>query len=266
MWASRCSMNGLNLRKVANFPRIFPVAADAIAPLVRLANVRPRRTAMIGNDWDALLDPEFRKPYFQDLVRRVKSEYAASTCYPPIHSVFQALRETAFRDTKVVLLGQDPYHQPGQAMGLCFSVPEGGELPPSLDNIFTELVNDLGVPRPHSGDLTRWARRGVLLLNTILSVRRGAPLSHQGLGWESFTDHIITRLNEKPGPLVFVLWGSQARSKKALLSHPDHLIIENVHPSPLSAYRGFFGSKPFSRINAYLSAHGADPIDFDLTH
>lgn len=221
---------------------------------------------MTHNDWDRLLQPEFQKPYFQKLTETVKYEYTMDECYPPIHMVFNALRNTSYQDTKVVILGQDPYHNPKEAMGLCFSVPKGVAIPPSLQNIFTELNQDLGVPIPASGDLTYWAKQGVLLLNTIMSVRRNQPLSHQSLGWEVFTDHIISLLNEKDSPVVFVLWGSHARSKKSLLNNPKHLIIENVHPSPLSVYRGFFGSKPFSKINRFLVQNGLKPIDFDLTH
>lgn len=220
---------------------------------------------MIGNDWDGLLAGEFAEPYFKELVQTVKGEYARHLCHPPIHMVFNALRKTPFSAVKAVILGQDPYHQPGQAMGLCFSVPSGVPFPPSLENIFQELQSDLGCPKPVSGDLSKWAAEGVLLLNTILSVRENSPLSHQDLGWQTFTDRIIRMLDAKPEPLVFVLWGSHARSKKALLQNPAHLVIENVHPSPLSAYRGFFGSRPFSQINAYLLRHGVKPIDFDLT-
>jgi uracil-DNA glycosylase len=220
---------------------------------------------MTNNDWDELLKPEFQKPYFVPLVNSVKAEYAAHPCFPPIHMVFNALRHTAYQDVKVVILGQDPYHNPGEAMGLCFSVPAGVPFPPSLENILTELSSDLGCPNPVSGDLTKWTAEGVLLLNTILSVRKNSPLSHQNLGWQTFTDHIITLLDQKDTPIVFVLWGSHARSKKILLRNPRHLIIENVHPSPLSAYRGFFGSRPFSKINDYLVKNGVKPIDFDLT-
>jgi len=220
---------------------------------------------MIHNDWDDLLKEEFQKPYFQTLTQAVKSEYEKGPCFPPIHMVFNALRNTSFADTKVVILGQDPYHNFNEAMGLCFSVPDGVAIPPSLQNIFTELHSDIGIAIPSSGDLTPWTKQGVLLLNTILSVRKNQPLSHQSLGWETFTDHIISLLNEKDAPLVFVLWGSHARSKKVFLNNPKHLIIENVHPSPLSVYRGFFGSKPFSKINQFLIKNGMKPIDFDLS-
>jgi uracil-DNA glycosylase len=221
---------------------------------------------MINNDWDNLLKDEFQKPYFLSLTTSIKDEYAHHICYPPINHVFDALRLTAYQDVKVVILGQDPYHNPGEAMGLCFSVPEGIPIPPSLMNILTELKADLGCEIPLSGDLTKWGKEGVLLLNTILSVRKNQPLSHRLYGWETLTDAIIQLLNQKQEPMVFVLWGSHARSKKILLNNAKHLIIENVHPSPLSTYRGFFGSRPFSKINQFLRSQNSSPIDFDLNH
>ncbi len=219
---------------------------------------------MLNNDWDDLLKAEFKQDYFLKLVENIQEEYRLYTCYPPIHDVFHALRLTAYKDTKVLILGQDPYHNPNQAMGLAFSVNKDVALPPSLVNIFAELNSDLGYKIPISGDLSAWAKNGVLLLNAILSVRKNQPLSHQKYDWTRFTDYIIKLLNEKETPLVFVLWGSFARSKKQLITNPIHLIIENVHPSPLSAYRGFFGSKPFSKINAFLVKSGQAPIDFKL--
>lgn len=219
---------------------------------------------MIGNDWDQILEPEFNKPYFVELTKRVKADYKKHICYPPIHHVFDAFRLSSFQDTKVLMLGQDPYHNPKQAMGLCFSVPETVDPPPSLINIFKELQTDIGCQAPKSGDLTKWGTQGVLLLNALLSVRKNQPLSHKDFGWMTFTDHIISLLNEKKTPVVFVLWGSFARSKKALITNKHHLIIENVHPSPLSAYRGFFGAKPFSRINNFLQKTNQTPIDFCL--
>jgi len=219
---------------------------------------------MIGNSWDDILKAEFHKPYFLELTSKIKNEYAQYPCFPPIGDVFNAFRLTPYEQVKVVLLGQDPYHNPSEAMGLCFSVPSGVPKPPSLENIFTELKNDLGFDAPSSGDLTKWAKEGVLLLNTIMTVRKNAPLSHQDFGWQTFTDEVIKILNQKQDPLVFVLWGSHAKSKKPLLTNPNHYIIENVHPSPLSAYRGFFGSKPFSKINHYLKEQNAKPINFDL--
>lgn len=221
---------------------------------------------MINNDWDQILSNEFQKPYFITLTETIKNEYLHHQCFPPIGDVFNAFRLTPFSQIKVVIVGQDPYHNPKEAMGLCFSVPIGVSIPPSLTNILIELKNDLGYRIPASGDLTYWAKQGVLLLNTIMTVEMNIPLSHKGFGWEQFTDEVIRMINQKKEPLVFVLWGSHARSKKALLSNPNHLIIENVHPSPLSVYRGFFGSKPFSTINQYLTLHNLQPIDFNLNH
>jgi uracil-DNA glycosylase len=219
---------------------------------------------MLENDWGVLLADEFREPYFRELTAKVKAEYAAGPCYPPIERVFTAFRLTPYADVKVVLLGQDPYHNPGEAMGLCFSVPDGVPLPPSLVNVFRELEDDLGIPPSASGDLTPWAERGVLLLNTVMTVAKNRPLSHRNLGWETFTDHVIRLLNDKKDPVVFVLWGANARSKKALLTNPIHLVVESPHPSPLSASYGFFGSRPFSRINRFLESTGRGPVDFTL--
>lgn len=220
---------------------------------------------MIHNDWDHILASEFAKPYFKTLTEQIKTEYRHHQCFPPIGDVFNAFRTTPFSQIKVVILGQDPYHNPGEAMGLSFSVPKGIILPPSLINILTELKNDLGYEIPSSGDLTPWAKRGVLLLNTIMTVERNKPLSHKGFGWEQFTDEVIRLIDRKLEPVIFVLWGSHARSKRQLLSNPNHLVIENVHPSPLSAYRGFFGSRPFSQINNFLVKNNVQPIDFDLS-
>jgi len=217
---------------------------------------------MIGNDWDHLLEDEFNKQYFKDLKTKIIEDYNTCTCYPPIHNVFDAFRLSSYRDTKVLILGQDPYHNPNQAMGLAFSVPEGVALPPSLVNIYKELSSDLKCEKPKSGDLTSWGKSGVLLLNAILSVKKNQPLSHKDYGWITFTDYIISMLNDKDTPVVFVLWGSFARSKKTLIKNPIHLVIENVHPSPLSAYRGFFNSKPFSTINQFLERTNQQPIDF----
>jgi uracil-DNA glycosylase len=217
---------------------------------------------MLNNDWDVILQPTFQEPYFVELVRRVKDEYRQYPCYPPIVDVFHALRLTSYEATKVVILGQDPYHNPGEAMGLAFSVPAGIALPPSLQNIFAELQTDLGINIPASGDLTAWAKQGVLLINAVMTVRQHQPASHQGLGWQTFTDHLLTLLNAKTTPVVFVLWGNFARGKRVLLTNPIHLVLESPHPSPLSAYRGFFGSKPFSSINRFLVSTGQRPIDF----
>lgn len=217
---------------------------------------------MIGNDWDILLEDEFNRQYFKELKTRIIEDYNASACYPPIHNVFDAFRLSSYENTKVLILGQDPYHNPKQAMGLAFSVPDGIKPPPSLVNIYKELVSDLECEKPKNGDLTVWGKSGVLLLNAILTVKENQPLSHKDYGWISFTDHIIKMLNDKKTPVVFVLWGSFARSKKTLITNPSHLIIENVHPSPLSAYRGFFQSKPFSTINHFLERTNQQPIDF----
>jgi len=217
---------------------------------------------MIKNDWDTLLEDEFNKPYFKELKTRILEDYEQYICYPPIHNVFDAFRLSSFKNTKVLILGQDPYHNPGQAMGLAFSVPKGVAPPPSLVNIYKELAMDLGCEKPISGDLTVWGKSGVLLLNAILTVKENQPLSHKEYGWITFTDQIIKMLNNKSTPVVFVLWGSFARSKKNLITNPKHLIIENVHPSPLSAYRGFFNSKPFSTINRFLESTNQVKIDF----
>ncbi|XFA99670.1 uracil-DNA glycosylase [Candidatus Izemoplasma sp. B36] len=219
---------------------------------------------MINNDWDIILEEEFNKPYFIECKEKVIEDYKKHICYPPINKVFDAFRLSSYKDTKVLILGQDPYHNPNQAMGLAFSVPKGIAIPPSLVNIYTELNNDLGCKKPTHGDLTSWGKSGVLLLNAILSVRKNQPLAHKDYGWMTFTDNIIKLLNEKQTPVVFVLWGSFARSKKKLITNSRHLIIENVHPSPLSSYRGFFNSSPFSKINHFLEATNQTPIDFCL--
>lgn len=206
---------------------------------------------MINKKWDIVLKDEMKKDYFRKLGTFVKQEYATKRCFPEYKNIFNALRYTDYDEVKVVILGQDPYHGVGEAHGLSFSVQEGCRRPPSLDNIFKELEDDLHIHR-EKNDLTDWAKQGVLLLNSIMSVEMDRPLSHQNHGWEQFTDTIIQKLNEREKPLVFVLWGSYARSKKVLITNPKHKIIESVHPSPLSAYRGFFGSKPFSQINQFL--------------
>ena len=216
--------------------------------------------------WQALLQEEFEKPYWRTLAERVDAAYTASTVYPPREELFAAFRMTPPEAVRVVILGQDPYHGPGQAHGLCFSVQPGVQPPPSLQNIFKELQSDLGIVPPKDGTLTKWAERGVLMLNTTLTVRRGQANSHKNLGWTTFTDHIIEKLNEHEQPIVFLLWGGNARSKKKLITAPQHLVLESVHPSPLSAYNGFFGCKHFSKCNAFLEAHGIDPIDWDLNH
>ncbi len=218
----------------------------------------------IGNDWDALLADEFKKDYYLSLREFLKAEYFTKTVYPPMNDIFNALKYTSFKDTKVVILGQDPYHGPGQAHGLCFSVQKGIRFPPSLQNIFKELQDEYGILPPQHGELTAWARQGVLLLNTTLTVRQGTPQSHKGQGWEILTDKIISLLNQKEEPVVFLLWGANAWAKKALIKSPKHLVLECAHPSPLSAYRGFFGCGHFKKANAYLEKHGLSPIDWEI--
>ncbi len=219
----------------------------------------------IGNDWDSLLSREFEKEYYLRLREFLKSEYFSRRIYPPMNDIFNALKYTAYRDVKAVILGQDPYHGAGQAHGLCFSVKEGTPPPPSLKNIFKELKDDLGIDEPPCGELTGWAKQGVLLLNTTLTVREGSPQSHKGMGWEILTDKIISLLSERNEPIVFILWGGNARAKKQLIDTAKHYVIESAHPSPLSAYAGFFGSKPFSRANQLLSRSGIPPIDWSKT-
>ena len=210
--------------------------------------------------WTPYLEQELRAPYFAALLQRVGAARAAGTVYPPEERTFFALTATPPERVRAVILGQDPYHEPGQAMGLAFSVPQGERLPPSLRNIFTELHTDLGLPQPSGGDLTPWAERGVLLLNTVLTVRGGMAASHRGIGWEQFTDRIITLLNERKEPIVFLLWGRFAKDKRALITNPNHHVLTAAHPSPLSAYNGFFGCRHFSKANALLP----EPIDWRL--
>ena len=214
---------------------------------------------MINNKWDVVLEPEFKKDYFKKLGVFVKSEYSKKIIYPEYKNIFNALRYTDFDDVKVVILGQDPYHGENEAHGLSFSVRKGTPMPPSLRNIFKELYDDIGVKRTET-DLTSWAKEGVLLLNSIMTVVKDRPLSHKDKGWEIFTDRIIELLGEREKPLVFILWGSYARSKKELIKNKKHLILESVHPSPLSANRGFFGSKPFSKTNTFLKKNNIEEI------
>ena len=216
----------------------------------------------IGNDWDAILADEWDKEYYLALRQFLKQEYATQTVYPNMYDIFNALKYTSFADVKVVVIGQDPYHGPGQAHGLCFSVQEGVEPPPSLKNMFKELSADVGKPIPPSGDLTAWAKQGVLLLNTVLTVRQGQPTSHQGQGWERFTDRVIAELNHKQTPVVFLLWGAHAQRKAQLITNPIHYKLATVHPSPLSAHRGFFGCRHFSKANTLLEKHGMTPIEW----
>ena len=218
---------------------------------------------MINKNWDVVLKDEFNKEYFKKLGIFVKNEYKNKICFPTYDKIFDCLRYTDYDEVKVVILGQDPYHGIDEAHGLSFSVRDNIKRPPSLVNIFKELESDLGVSKKNN-DLTEWARQGVLLLNSILSVVKDSPLSHKDKGWEIFTDNIISKLNEREKPVVFILWGSYARSKKKLITNKHHYIIESVHPSPLSAYNGFFGSKPFSKTNNFLIKNGIEPINFEL--
>jgi uracil-DNA glycosylase len=216
----------------------------------------------IGNEWDELLHDEFQKEYYQKLRAFLKEEYRTQTIYPDMHDIFNALKYTPYNQVKVVILGQDPYHGPGQAHGLCFSVKEGVPFPPSLRNIFQEVHTDTGAPIPENGTLIRWAKQGVLLMNTVLTVRQGQANSHKGKGWEILTDRVVELLNEREKPIVFLLWGANARSKKKLITNPNHLVLETVHPSPLSAFGGFFGCHHFSLANTFLTACGETPIQW----
>ena len=219
----------------------------------------------LENDWDELLAPEFEKEYYLKLREYLKAEYSSYRIYPSMYDIFNALKYTSYTDTKVVILGQDPYHGAGQAHGLCFSVKRGIEPPPSLKNIFKELNTEYGMLIPDCGELTGWAKQGVLLINTTLTVREGSPQSHKGQGWEILTDKIIELLNEKQSPVVFILWGSNARSKKKIITNPMHLILESAHPSPLSAYNGFFGCNHFIKANDFLRANRLDEIVWSNT-
>ncbi len=216
------------------------------------------------NDWKNFLNDELTKEYYVKLRQFLINEYKTRRIYPSMYDIFNALHYTSYENTKVVILGQDPYHGPGQAHGLSFSVQPGVEPPPSLINIFKELHDDLGCRVPNNGCLIPWAKQGVLLLNAVLTVRERQANSHQGLGWETFTDRVIEFLNERETPVVFILWGRPAQRKKSMITNPQHLIIESPHPSPLSASRGFFGSRPFSRTNDFLRAHSMEPIDWQL--
>lgn len=218
----------------------------------------------LGNDWDLVLKDEFQKEYYQNLRKFLYNEYYLSgvNIYPPADDIFNALRYTSYQNTRVVILGQDPYHGYGQAHGLCFSVKEGTTPPPSLKNIFKELHAELQIDEPKTGELIGWAKQGVLLLNTTLTVRESSPQSHKGRGWEIFTDRIIKIINEKNTPVVFMLWGGNARAKKALITNPNHLVLECAHPSPLSAYNGFFGCGHFVKANDFLISKGESVIDW----
>lgn len=219
---------------------------------------------MIKNDWDAVFDGEKRQSYYQTLMSKLEAAYSERTVYPPAHRVFRALELTPYSNVKVVILGQDPYHGAGQAHGLSFSVLPGMKLPPSLRNIYKELRDDIGCEPPKHGCLAHWARQGVLLLNSVLTVEEGQANAHRKLGWETFTDKLIAELNERERPVAFVLWGRQAQEKGRYIDRSRHLVLEEVHPSPLSAYAGFFGSRPFSKCNAFLKRNGIVEIDWTI--
>ncbi len=217
-----------------------------------------------NNSWDSYLAPLFANEKYINIRTFLKKEYTERTIYPDMHDIFNCFTLTDYNDVKAVILGQDPYHGYGQAHGLCFSVKKGVKLPPSLNNIFTELKSDLGANTGADGDLTKWAERGVLLLNTVLTVREGNPNSHKDCGWQWFTDEVIKLLNEREKPIVFILWGANARSKKKFIDTSRHFIVESAHPSPLSSWQGFFGSKPFSKTNELLKSVNIEPIDWNL--
>lgn len=216
---------------------------------------------MIGNDWDIVLKDEYNSEYFQKIKRIVKHEYLTKTIFPQANRVFFALKMTPYKDTSVVILGQDPYHGEGEANGMCFSVNKGVKMPPSLNNIYKELYDDLGIKRTNT-DLTDWAKQGILLLNSVLTVEKDKPASHKFVGWEEFTDNIIKKINESETPVVFILWGNFAKAKAKYITNPKHLIISSPHPSPFSANNGFFGSKPFSKTNNFLKKNGLKEIEW----
>ncbi len=218
----------------------------------------------IGNRWDEILADEFKKDYYLNLREFLKQEYGRYTVYPPMNDIFNSLRYADYDNIKVVIIGQDPYHEPNQAHGLAFSVKKGCPIPPSLKNIYAELEADLGIPPCPHGELTEWAKQGVLLLNNALTVRRGQANSHRGKGWEYLTDRIIRCVNEKSDPVVYLLWGANAREKTKIINNPRHLILTAAHPSPLSAYNGFFGCRHFSKTNKFLEDNGIEPVDWRL--
>lgn len=220
----------------------------------------------ITNDWSQALESEFKQSYYSQLYQFIKQEYNTTTIYPNAEDIFNAFHFTPLSQVKVVILGQDPYHNEGQAHGLCFSVKPNVDIPPSLVNIYQELKTDLGCYIPDNGYLEKWAKQGVLLLNTVMTVRAHQANSHQGKGWERFTDAVIQAVNAQDRPVVFLLWGKPAQTKKSMLTNPKHFILEAPHPSPLSAYRGFFGSRHFSQTNEFLSKHSIDPIDWQIEH
>ena len=217
-----------------------------------------------NNSWDILLKDEFQKPYYLNLRKFLVQEYKIQTIYPNMNNIFNALKYTDYKDVKVVILGQDPYHQPNQAHGLCFSVLKGVNPPPSLQNMYKEIHAEYGYPIPQHGELTYWAEQGVLMMNTVLTVRESQPNSHKGMGWEIFTDNVISLLNLRPEPMVFLLWGANARAKKKLITNPNHLVLESAHPSPLSAYNGFFGNGHFKKSNEFLKSKNMSEIDWQI--
>ena len=220
---------------------------------------------MINQSWDPFLNEEFQKPYFKELSAFLKREYETKTIYPPKKEVFSSFYYTDLDKVKVVILGQDPYHEPGQACGMCFAVKPGVQLPPSLQNIYKEIQDDLGIPMNYNnGYLVKWAKQGVLLINSVMTVEKGKANPHAGRGWETFTNHVIEKINTLDQPVVYLLWGNNARQKKSLISNPRHLILETVHPSPLSVYRGFFGCRHFSKANDFLIKNGTEPIDWRM--
>ena len=217
-----------------------------------------------NNSWDILLKDEFQKPYYLNLRKFLVQEYKSQTIYPNMNDIFNALKYTDYKDVKVVILGQDPYHQPNQAHGLCFSVKKGVNPPPSLQNMYKEIYSEYGYPIPQHGELTYWAEQGVLMMNTVLTVRESQPNSHKGMGWEIFTDNVISLLNLRPEPMVFLLWGANARAKKKIITNPNHLVLESAHPSPLSAYNGFFGNGHFKKANDFLKQNKMTEIDWRI--
>ncbi len=217
-----------------------------------------------NNSWDILLKDEFQKPYYLNLRKFLVQEYKTQTIYPHMNDIFNALKYTDYKDVKVVILGQDPYHQPNQAHGLCFSVKKGVNPPPSLQNMYKEIHAEYGFPIPNHGELTYWAEQGVLMMNTVLTVRESQPNSHKGMGWEIFTDNVISLLNLRPEPMVFLLWGANAKAKKKIITNPNHLVLTSAHPSPLSAYNGFFGNGHFRKANEFLKSKGMTEIDWKI--
>lgn len=220
----------------------------------------------IGNSWDDILADEFKKDYYLKLREFLKYEYSHYNVYPNMYDIFNSLKYTPYENVKAVIIGQDPYHGPGQAHGLCFSVKAGVKPPPSLQNIFKEMQNDLGIAPPNNGELTDWAKQGVLMLNTVLTVREGQANSHRGKGWEQLTDEIIRKLNERDKPIAFILWGGNAKTKEPLITNPIHGIFKAAHPSPLSAYNGFFGCRHFSAVNHFLLTNGIEPINWQISN